>query len=168
MYDEPGHDSNWWDTAQICMNGHTVTYVLLESPKRAQNHCHECGAPTITTCPTCGASIRGYFHRRDIIDWTFEYSPPNYCYECGGIFPWTEKKLAAAAEWADELNLSEQERTTVKEKLPDIVGNTPTAQISAFKLSKLLSKAGGVVAGIVREIAVDVASETAKRVLLGP
>jgi hypothetical protein len=96
---------------------------------------------------------------------------PAYCYSCGAPFPWTAKTLAAARELADELSLTDDEKEVVKERLPDIAQDIPTAQASAYKLKRLLGKAqeaGGVAAGLLYKRVIDFASETAKKILTGP
>jgi hypothetical protein len=164
-------DESWYDTAQICVNGHVTTDMLKTAPAHAQKFCSECGAPTITACENCGESIRGEYFVPGAIALGSHYSPPKYCHACGAIFPWTAKTLEAARELADDLALSDDEKQIIKDKLPDIAQDTPTAEVSAIKVKRLLDKArpaGSVVVGVLYKLLIDYASETTKKILTGP
>jgi hypothetical protein len=156
---------NWYDTAQICINGHVITDSIVTSPEVSQKFCNKCGAPTITNCQTCNASIRG-FHHLDGIIYSSDYKLPNFCPECGKPYPWTDAKLKAAKELSDELeNLSPEERETLKKSLDDIVRDTPQTPVAATRFKKIAAKAGKVAADGLRDILVDIASEAAKKVI---
>ncbi|MBX3097837.1 MAG: DUF2321 domain-containing protein, partial [Fimbriimonadaceae bacterium] len=47
------------DTAQVCLNGHTVSSSAGSQPGRRQAHCIKCGEPTLMECPACKARILG-------------------------------------------------------------------------------------------------------------
>jgi len=163
-------DGNWYDTAQVCVDGHVITDKLVFAPERGENYCHECGKETISQCPACETPIRGYYHIAGVA-YAEEYIPPAYCFACSAPFPWTAKTLAAVRELADELSLTDDEKEVVKERLPDIAQDTPTAQASAYKVKRLLDKAqkaGSIAAGALYKIAIDYASETTKKILTGP
>lgn len=96
-----GQTEGYWDTAQICVNGHVVTDTLEFSPERAEKRCHECGGETISQCPSCSVAIRGYHHVPGIII-AGGYERPAFCHECGKPFPWTAAGLEAARELARE------------------------------------------------------------------
>ena len=54
------------------------------------------------------------------------YQPPNFCGQCGGAFPWTERALAAAREYTDDLEeLSVEEKASLKGTFTDLTANTP-------------------------------------------
>jgi len=91
---------------------------------------------------------------------------PIFCPECGKPYPWTEVKLKAAKELADELdNLNPKERETLKKSLDDIIRNTPQTPVAATRFKRLIAKAGPVVADSFRKILVDIASEAAKKII---
>ncbi len=71
----------------------------------------------------------------------------------------------------DELALSDGEKQTIKDKLLDIAQDTPTAEASAFKVKRLLDNArpaGSVAVDVLSKMVIDFASETAKKILMGP
>jgi len=63
--------------------------------------------------------------------------------------------------------LSEQERDTLKRSVKEIMTDTPQTAVGATRLKLFLSKATKAVAGPLRDILVDIASEAAKKALLG-
>jgi len=94
------------------------------------------------------------------------YTPPSFCPECGKPYPWTEAKLKAAQELSDELdNLSLEERSLLKKSLDDIVRDTPETTVAATRFKRLVAKAGQVAADGLKDILVDIASETAKKLI---
>lgn len=60
------------------------------------------------------------------------------------------------------------ERELLKQSLDDLVRDTAKTQVAALRFKKLVGKAGNVVAGGLRDILVDIASETAKKILFPP
>lgn len=80
-------NDSYYDTAQICLNGHVVNTMATSSPQSNQKHCAECGAQTITGCPACTAAIRGHYHMPGVIGF-LDYQKPAYCHNCGNAFPW--------------------------------------------------------------------------------
>ncbi len=52
----------WYDTAQICINGHVINSMSKSHPEHNKKFCDKCGEPTITNCPKCNAPIRGHYH----------------------------------------------------------------------------------------------------------
>ena len=93
---------------------------------------------------------------------------PSFCPDCGKPYPWTEAKLKAAKELADELdNLSLEECELLKKSLDDIIvmEDTPQTPVAATRFKKLVAKAGQVAAQGFRDILVDIASETAKKLI---
>lgn len=154
---------NWYDTAQICTNGHVINEQLVSSPHIDRKFCERCGAPTVTECLHCKATIKGIHHSEF---GTSGFTRPNFCPNCGKPYPWTEAKLKAAKELSDEFdNLSPEERETLKKSLDDIVRDTPQTPVAATRFKKLAAKAGKVAAGALRDILVDIASEAAKKLI---
>ncbi len=154
-------------TAQICVNGHMITSSLETSPELSARFCDRCGAETISECPQCRASIRGYFHVDGVVSLN-ETRVRAFCHECGNPYPWTEAKLSAAREMADELDeLSEEEKEQLKGTLDDLVRDTPRTEVAATRFKKLMAKVGKGAAKAMRDIVVDILSETAKKLILG-
>jgi hypothetical protein len=155
---------DWYDTAQICTNGHVINEQLVSSPHINKKFCDKCGAPTITTCQYCNATIKGAYHTRTT---TSSYARKSFCPDCGKPYLWTEAKLKAAKELADELNkLSLEEREMLKKSIDDIIRDTPQTPVAATRVKKLIVKAGKPAAEAFRKLFIDVASETAKKIIL--
>ena len=158
----------WYDAAQICIKGHVITESSVSRPELNQNFCDKCGAPTITNCQNCNAPIRGDYHVPGVLH--VSLSPPkpsSFCHKCGKPYPWTEAKLKAAKELSDELdNLSPEERDILKKSLDDIVRDTPQTPVAATRFKKIAAKVGKVAAQQLRKLVVDIASETAKKIIL--
>jgi hypothetical protein len=90
----------------------------------------------------------------------------NFCLDCGSPFPWTVDKLEAAKAYADEAEgLSPEERETLKKSFDDLIVESPKTQLAAMRFKKLLPKVGPQIGGALRDLLVDIASETAKKVL---
>ena len=91
---------------------------------------------------------------------------PVFCPDCGKPYPWTAAKLNAAKELSDELDtLTKGERETLKKSLDDIVRDTPQTTVAAIRFKNLVAKAGKFAADGIKDIIVDVVSETAKKVI---
>jgi hypothetical protein len=154
-----------YDVSQICLNGHVITNYFESQPFRAQDHCDKCGTATITRCSKCQNPIRGGqlgtsgFPR-------IKLPAPCFCIYCGNPFPWTESKLIAAHELANEVeDLTEEDRNILQTSIDDLVKDTPSSNLSAIRFKKVMQKVGPAVASMFREILVDVLSETIKKSL---
>jgi len=104
------HEEGWYDTAQICLNGHVITSSTTTSPELKRQLCDKCGAATITECPKCGANIRGDYHVPGEPTLGETYRLPKFCRDCGVAYPWTESSLKAAHELALEEPKPEEQR----------------------------------------------------------
>jgi hypothetical protein len=160
---------SWYDTAQICLNGHVNNRMTQMFPERDAKFCRECGAPTMTNCQSCNAPIRGEYHVPGVVVVGSSWSPPSYCHECGEPYPWVRSKLEAARELVDELeDLNTDEREKLRESLDDLVRDTPGTNVAAMRFKRIVAKCGSGVAEAFKEILVDVMSETAKKTIYGP
>ena len=156
-----------YKTAQVCLNGHTTTSSVETSPEMTSKYCKECGAENITKCPECDEKIRGFYSVEGVIS-IREYHPPSFCHGCGSMFPWTQIALDAAKELAEELDgLTPDEREIVQESITDLVRDSPRTEVAAVRLKRLLRKTGGGAASAMKNIIVSVATEAAKKALLG-
>lgn len=116
-------------------------------------------------CPECKALIRGKYHIPQVVGF-YNYSLPHYCYNCGHAFPWTERALDAATQLAnDDGSLSDEEKKEFAVNIKEIVRETPIAKASASRLRALFGKMAGGTASMIREIIVDIVSESAKKVI---
>jgi len=160
--------NSYYDTAQVCLNGHVTNSAARTSPVSNQHHCNECGEKTIMACPECQTSIRGEYHVPGVVGIS-DYTPPAFCHSCGRPLPWTKRKLDAAKELADEFdNLTEDERVQLKGGLDDLLRETPRTQVAAAQFKRLMKKAGKVAYDGMKAILVDVVSEAVRKLLFGP
>lgn len=150
-----------YDIAQICPNGHLTNDHASEYPDRNQDFCEQCGERNLMECPKCNQQIRGT-HRNVS---TNQYRPPAHCGSCGSSYPWTGKKVAAAIELAS-LELSAEDAEEFVTSVNEIARDTPQAQVGATRIKGLLVKAAPAAAQVIRELVVDIASESAKKIFL--
>lgn len=131
----------YYETAQICVNGHLITSRLNSSPEFSKMYCPECGAKTISTCPACGCPIQGEYTVESVFALGFDFPVPSYCHNCGKPYPWIEKSLKAAEEEIkSNLNLSVQEQADLISELPELISETPRTTLSAKKIGQYLAK----------------------------
>lgn len=163
-------DPEGWDTAQVCTNGHMISICSVRYSKYNQEHCDRCGAATITTCPHCGADIRGLPFTTNILGGGSgrDNMPPNFCHNCGKPYPWTEGTLEAARELADDLEgVSAEEKEKLKQGLNDLVADTPRTALAATRWKRALSKTGQAAISCFENVMSGILVEAAKRQLFG-
>jgi hypothetical protein len=160
-------DGGYYETAQVCINGHVITSGIESSKLDMQKFCQDCGKPTIIKCYDCKTRIRGSYRSPNVVLIT-EYIVPKFCYECGRPFPWTQAKLDSArelVEFEDKINTKEKE--ILRNSLDDIIAENPKTEMSAIKFKHIMAKVRQETAKALRDITVDIASETAKKILIG-
>lgn len=149
------------DNALICENGHMINDSMRTYSEYNKKFCDECGAKAISNCPECSAFIKGREHMDNVID-CFPTPVPKYCSECGNPYPWTKAKLEAVNELVDLMDeLNESEKNSLKQSALEVSSNNPKTEVGVLKIKKYLSKVGSGMADTVKEIIVQVASETA-------
>lgn len=152
--------------AEVCPNGHVSTTSADTSPELREQFCSKCGEPTMTACAKCKAAIRGQFDVESVISIGDRYDPPAFCYNCGAVFPWTERKVAGAIELLEAgTNLPAQEVQQFRDDLTELTKDSPRVQAASERFKKVLSKVTPSIASGVREIIVDVLSEAAKKAI---
>ena len=158
-----------YDVAQICLNGHVITNRVRRTPEFMQRFCKKCGESTITECQNCKTPIRGDYHVDGVIAISGRApTAPSFCHECGKAYPWTERKLEAAWELAEELEeLSDGEKEKLKQSLNDLVRDTPKTEVAATRVKKMLSKVGKESFAAMKSILLDIATEAVKKSLFG-
>ena len=155
---------NWYDVAQICLNGHVINESVKKYPQHNKKFCDKCGAATITDCQNCNAEIQGEYYAEGIID--FGYKAKAFCPDCGKPYPWTETKIQAAHELAQELeNISDDDKEILTQSINEIVKDSPRTTLAATRFKKILSKTNKPILDAFRNILVDIVSETAKKLL---
>ena len=162
------HSDDWnkregYDVAQICLNGHCINSSTIDYPEHNQDFCSACGQPTMTKCQKCDTPIKGYLRGSMTL---YADAIPSFCHKCGAPYPWTASRVDAAVEMANELDgLNDEERSLLAGSVDDLVREGPKTALAATRFKKLITKAGSVAAESFRKILVDIASETAKKML---
>lgn len=156
---------NSHDTAQVCLNGHIATRSFHDSPPFREDFCTICGEATTIKCPNCSAEIRGRY--RGVFS-THEPPPPAYCHACGKPHLWTCRRIDAAKELADEIEgITEGEKLLLKASIDELVKDTPKTQLASIRFKKYAAKGGQAIVSAMRDILVDVVSETARKLIWG-
>lgn len=154
----------YYETAQICLDGHIISSAIGLHPEEAQKHCTKCGKPTITNCQACGAPIRG-----DYIVPGVAFPPsselPFYCHECGEPYPWTKATLEAAKELVQMENIPEEEKKALVEDLPALLSDTPRSKVAIARWKRFLDNTGPTIKQAVRDLLVDIVSEAVKKAM---
>lgn len=149
--------------ATICLNGH----VMSKYDTNSQNHCSTCGEKTYSYCTQCNSPIRGLINPEGVaIIGKRPYTRPDFCYNCGAPYPWTQKILDNAVELLsldDELDIASKE--LIKNSIPDLLVDTPTTPVAIAKYQKHIAKAGEIVRNSMYNLLIDVVSETVKNTL---
>lgn len=154
-----------YDIAQICLNGHVANSSFQDFPQHNQKFCEQCGQPTITECSNCKSSIKGYYRDGSLFS---EYVVPKFCDNCGKPYEWTERKLNAAKELASlSEGFSETEMLDFKNSIDNLVQNSPNVEVAKVKYKKYAIKAGKGIAQGIRDILVDIVSESVKKTIFG-
>ncbi len=146
------------DVAELCENGHVISTAIRANYPKHEPFCATCGARTITACPNCESPIRGESNAM-YDSWKF----PSYCSSCGTAFPWTTRRLRAAADLVDLSTLTADQKRDLKAELPELAHDTPRTNVAVIKLGRFIKSASPEVATAMREIFVNVATEAAKK-----
>jgi len=161
----PGARTRWL-SAEVCINGHLTTGMLEYEPQRSAKHCQRCGAETIRTCPKCGVPIRGNYEGDGTVGYNHR-SPWKHCHDCGAPFPWITGKLAAAKEYVAELDgLDETEKTQLQGAIEDLATDGHRTELAASRFKRLMGKVGPAVGSGLYKIALDVATEATKKLIM--
>lgn len=153
----------YYKDATICLNGHAAS----SSTANYRKFCKECGAKTISKCQHCDSRIQGYYETPDIISLS-KYIPPSYCHDCGNPYPWTSQILENAIELISlDDDLPEKHKQIIKNTFPDIIVETPTTPVAVAKYKKHISKSADYIQDGLRNLFIDVVSETVKKSIWG-
>ncbi|HET6456933.1 MAG TPA: DUF2321 domain-containing protein [Armatimonadota bacterium] len=156
-----------YDVAQVCPNGHVANALSTIRPQHNQEFCEKCGEGTITECPRCGAPIRGaYWDGWGTDADRFNYRLAHHCRNCGESFPWTERKVKAAVDLAQEAGiLQKDDLAELERSVTEVMQDTPQTKAAANRLKRLFGKLGAETARAARDILVDVVSESVKKMI---
>lgn len=116
-----------YSRAAVCKRGHVLTRDISRiSPGK---RCTECGAAVLTGCPACNAPLQGELEVPGVVAVGFQYSPPDFCHDCGSPFPWVGRQGriyelenlldAEDLDPADELAVREHLRALASEGLDE-------------------------------------------------
>ncbi len=164
--DEFNEPSSWTDTALICLDGHVINDSIKDQPQLNKKHCPEDGKLTISECPECHQLIAGEIHYSNIFG-GHNFKLPAFCIECGMPYPWTTAKQNAAKELSNELKLSIEDQKTLETSIDQISKNNAQAQVGATRINRIMKNIKSTTGEILHKLIVDIASETAKKVLIG-
>lgn len=161
-------DEGYFLGARICLNGHDVCSTVGWDDHRAEErYCKECGAEVVHACPSCGKDIQGSFFDPMFVG-AFSYDVPKYCISCGAPYPWTQSAIEAVKELAElDDMLTEEDAEALGSAVADSMSDNPKTKVAVVRIKKILGKAGKATADAIRDIVVDVASEAAKKMLVG-
>ncbi len=166
---DDSEERGWQDTALVCLNGHMVNNSMKRSPQCNTKFCERCGEEAIWRCMSCGQEIRGDYHYPGVFGFGLE-RPPAFCHNCGQAYPWADKARGAAKELiglADDLSPTEKE--DFDNTVGDLMKEGPRTPVAAEKFRRYCKRAGKAVGEGIWKIVIDVASETAKKILIpGP
>jgi hypothetical protein len=152
------------DVMQVCRNGHNITSMLESEPSRGKAFCPDCGGGTLSACPSCSKSIPGNDWDAGFVTLS-ELRPPNFCQYCGAPFPWTAERLAVADEMISDLDrLNAEDRGKLSQ---DLTSDTGRTELGVSRFRKIAAKAGVAVGSGLYKVAIDVATDAAKKGLLG-
>ena len=154
-----------YGVAQICINGHLIKSGVAPSPEK--DFCKKCGAETITSCGACGAFIRGGLrHVRNGEEYVDALSRiPAFCEKCGQPYPWTESRIDAARDLADQLELDIPDRTLLEKSIEELIRDTPKAPAEAIRFKTIVGKAQPWVLGAFREILFSSISDAVRKLI---
>lgn len=93
------------------------------------------------------------------------YKVPSYCMHCGNAYPWTKRAIDAAKELIRFSELNEQEQEQFGQDVQDLVAESPRTQLAQIRVKKFLSKAGKEITEGIKNVLVDMVSESVKRAI---
>jgi hypothetical protein len=158
-------DGSYYDVAQICLNGHIINQSSRTLPDSNKKRCSDCGAPTIVQCQHCNQPIRGYHWMPGVVGFGSLERPPAFCQYCDDPFPWTETRLEAARDLANQLGLDIPERTLLEKSIGELVRDTPGAPAEAVRFKGIIDRAQPWALGAFKEILIGIVSESVKKIV---
>ena len=159
----------YYDTAQICIQGHVISGCYTKYPDFRKAFCDRCGKATITQCPACGEPIRGmYYHDGPVLGASYRIAP-DYCHACGKPYPWTELKMQAAQGMIAELDgLDPDDRKILTQSLDDLMADGPKTEVAGLRFKRIMKKVGKDSYDAFKTIVTGLVSEGIKKTLFKP
>jgi hypothetical protein len=154
---------NQYDWAQVCPNGHVITASAGDSPEFRREFCENCGQKSLDACRRCRVKIPGIYGF-----FASSYRPPFFCGNCGTPFPWTEARQYAAKAMAQEIEeLDPHDRALFAASIDEISADGPMTDVAVLRIKKILKKVPGQLGEGLKRATIEVATESAKRLLVG-
>lgn len=156
----------------VYLNGHQQSDSLSWGAQ-VDGFCKECGAKLISTCPSCKSPIPGSIDPNDynsgvlVLGGNTETPVPKYCNNCGKPYPWTQTAIDATKELINMSDLSSDDKKSFENSIPDLLTETPKTKLATTKFKIYASKAGVTIANGLKEILIDVVSESVKKAIWG-
>lgn len=155
----------------VCLNGHQYSSTL-DWGQSGSGFCETCGAELISSCTNCNYPIAGNFDGSGDswmdLTWISRQVPiPSYCNHCGHPYPWTQSTIESAQELIEMSDLEQSDKDKFKETIPDILTDTPKTKVAAQKFNIYVKIVGSSLGSALRDVLVDIASETAKKAIWG-
>lgn len=153
-------------TQEVCLNGHQITaYSKSNQDPNPANFCEDCGVKVICTCQSCQCPIDGKISYPGVIS-NKKVPVPSFCKYCGNPYPWTESIIEGTKELLDlDSTISSEDKESIENSVPDLLVDTPKTKVAATKFKMLTASATSIVKDGLRELLVDVVSETAKKIM---
>lgn len=156
--------NGYYERATICLNGH----VCSSYDANYRKHCKICGETTVSNCQSCNTPIQGRYTIPSVVDLASRYRKPSYCHNCGHAYPWTTRVIENAIELlALDEDLPEDQKEIVKLALPDLLVEKPSTPVAVAKYRKFIPKAATYIQDGLKNILVDVVSESVKKSIWG-
>lgn len=156
----------YYKTALICKNGHDISKNIDNYIEKIDKFCSKCGEANISACPNCQSKIRGDYEIGIGIANYSKYKVPLYCYNCGDPYPWTKTALKVAKDLAAETEgLTDEEKTQLSDSIDDLVKDGPRTILATTRFKRLVSKAAPELLYGLKDILIDIISETAKKAI---
>lgn len=150
---------NMYHPVTFCKRGHLTSLDSLDETP----YCEQCGAENISKCTNCESPIRG---SKISYQYYFGYSEPSYCYNCSKPYPWTQEVIENAIELISlDDQIDENSKTIIKNTFPDLIVETPSTPVATAKFKKFSSGATNYIKDGLRDLLIDVVSDTAKKIL---
>jgi hypothetical protein len=151
---------------QVCRRGHEITNMASTHPERCAAFCDKCGSATVTACEHCQQSVRGYYRTGGIAG--YGPSRPSFCHGCGKPYPWTDEQLSSANALVSELDeLDEPEKRQLNESIAAVMQDTPSTLLGATRIKKIIHKVGKPAGELIYKVVMDLATDTAAKMLKG-
>lgn len=149
----------------ICTKGHQLGYLFFEYPD--EKYCELCGSSLISSCQNCNKVITGWINNssEDFIDFPPDsMDVPKFCKFCGDPYPWTKQIIDDSVELlALDADLSDDDKKLIKDSIPDLIIESSSTPLAEAKFKKGISSAALFVKDAIRNLLVDVVSETVKK-----